>query len=103
MYSNFEIGVHPCSFVVPSRISMKAKIIVRLKQTVHDPQGEAIFQAFQHMGYSKVNHVRQGKIFDIEVAGKKAADVRSLLEELARKVLANPIIEEYVIELGEES
>jgi phosphoribosylformylglycinamidine synthase subunit PurS len=82
---------------------MKAKIIVRLKQTVHDPQGEAIFQAFQHMGYSPVQGVRQGKIFDIEVTGKNPAETRGLLEELARKVLANPIIEEYVIELGEES
>ena len=82
---------------------MKAKIIVRLKQTVHDPQGEAIFQAFQHMGYSQVNAVRQGKVFDIELAGDQAAEVKSFLDELARKVLANPIIEEYVIELGEES
>ena len=81
---------------------MKAKIIVRLKQTVHDPQGEAIYQAFQHMGYSDVKHVRQGKVFDIEVEKQNHAEAKALLEELARKVLANPIIEEYVIELGEE-
>ena len=82
---------------------MKAKIIVRLKQTVHDPQGEAIYQAFQHMGYSKITAVRQGKVFDIELDTHSAAEVKPLLDELARKVLANPIIEEYVIELGEES
>jgi phosphoribosylformylglycinamidine synthase subunit PurS len=82
---------------------MKAKIIVRLKQTVHDPQGEAIWQTLQHMGYSKITGVRQGKVFDIELEHVNQSDRTKLLEEIARKVLANPIIEEYVIELGEES
>lgn len=80
---------------------MKARIIVRLKQIVHDPQGEAIWQTFQHMGYSNITSVRQGKIFDIELQNLDAAEARSLLEELGRRVLANPIIEEYVIDLGE--
>ncbi|MCI0416119.1 phosphoribosylformylglycinamidine synthase subunit PurS [bacterium] len=82
---------------------MKAKIIVRLKETVHDPQGEAIWQTFQHMGYSSITGVRQGKVFDIEIENANESDTSKLLEEIARKVLANPIIEEYVIELGEES
>lgn len=81
---------------------MKAKIIVRLKQTVHDPQGEAIWQTFQHMGYASITTVRQGKIFDVEIDTANESETKSLLDELARKVLANPIIEEYVIELGEE-
>jgi phosphoribosylformylglycinamidine synthase len=79
---------------------MKAKIIVRLKQTVHDPQGEAIYQAFQHMGYAQFLSVRQGKIFDIEIGSMPEAEARQLLEEIAHKVLANPIIEEYSVELG---
>ena len=82
---------------------MKARIIVRLKKTVHDPQGEAIWQTFQHMGYSQITAARQGKIFDIELENTSEADASRALEELARKVLANPIIEEYFIELGEES
>jgi phosphoribosylformylglycinamidine synthase PurS subunit len=82
---------------------MKAKIIVRLKQTVHDPQGEAIWQTLQHMGYSRIGSVRQGKVFDIEMENASASETNKLLEEIARRVLANPIIEEYVIELGEES
>ena len=81
---------------------MKAKIIVRLKKTVHDPQGEAIWQTFQHMGYSDVTGVRQGKVFDVDLPNGNKAEAEKLLEEIARKVLANPIIEEYVIELGEE-
>ena len=79
---------------------MKAKIIVRLKQTVHDPQGEAIWQSLQHMGYKNVIGVRQGKIFDIELGDVSKAQAMELLDEIARKILANPIIEEYAIELG---
>ena len=82
---------------------MKARIVVRLKKTVHDPQGEAIWQTFQHMGYSNISAVRQGKIFDVELDSSSEADARKMVDELARKVLANPIIEEYVIELGEQS
>ena len=82
---------------------MKAKIVVRLKAIVHDPQGEAIRETFQHMGYEKVTAVRQGKIFDIELQDLSEDEARALLEEVAHKVLANPIIEEYVVDLGEES
>ena len=82
---------------------MKARIIVRLKQTVHDPQGETIWQAFQHMGYATIESVRQGKIFDLELRDMNESDARPLLEEIAHKVLANPIIEEYVIEVGDKA
>jgi phosphoribosylformylglycinamidine synthase PurS subunit len=78
---------------------MKAKIVVRLKQTVHDPQGQAIHEAFQHMGYSQFNSVRQGKIFDLELGAMPEPEARRLLEEIGRKILANPIIEEYSIEM----
>jgi phosphoribosylformylglycinamidine synthase subunit PurS len=80
---------------------LKAKIIVRLKQTVHDPQGEAILQSLQHMGYSDVVSVRQGKEFDVELQRISGEEARRLLDEIARKVLANPIIEEYSIEITE--
>ena len=81
---------------------MKAKITVRLKQTVHDPQGEAILQSLHHMGFANINAVRQGKIFDVELKSLREKEAQALLKEIARRVLANPIIEEYSIELGEE-
>ena len=81
---------------------MKAKIIVRLKGTVHDPQGEAIWQSFQHLGYDQFSAVRQGKVFDLEFQDMDKKQATKLLEEIARKVLTNPIIEEYSIEMGEE-
>jgi phosphoribosylformylglycinamidine synthase subunit PurS len=82
---------------------LKAKIIVRLKQTVHDPQGEAIWQTLQHMGYVNVTAIRQGKVFDVELQHLTEKEATPLLDEIGRKVLANPIIEEYVIDLGESS
>jgi phosphoribosylformylglycinamidine synthase PurS subunit len=81
---------------------MKAKIIVRLKPTVHDPQGEAIWQSFQHLGYDHFSAVRQGKVFDLEFRDMNRKEATQMLEELARKVLTNPIIEEYSIEMGED-
>jgi len=81
---------------------MKAKIIVRLKSTVHDPQGEAIWQSFQHLGYGQFSGVRQGKVFDLEFQDMDRKEASRILEEIARKVLTNPIIEEYTIEMGEE-
>ena len=80
---------------------MKAKILVRLKSTVHDPQGEAILQSFHHMGYAQFTGVRQGKVFDLELQDLPHDKAWALLDEIARKVLANPVIEEYVIEMGE--
>ena len=79
---------------------MKAKIYVRLKQIVHDPQGEAIYQALGHMGYARIESVRQGKVFDVELGAMAEPEARQLLDEIGRKVLANPVIEEYSIELG---
>jgi phosphoribosylformylglycinamidine synthase len=78
---------------------MKARIIVRLKPTVHDPQGEAILQSLHHLNYSNVNSVRQGKEFDLELGNISKAEAEPLLDEIARKVLANPIIEQYAIEI----
>lgn len=80
---------------------MKARILVRLKQTVHDPQGEAIHQSFEHMGYSQFLQVRQGKVFDLELQDMPEGEASGLLNEIAHKVLANPVIEEYVIEWGD--
>ena len=78
---------------------MKARIIVRLKSTVHDPQGEAILQSLHHMSYSNIISVRQGKEFDLELGNISRAQAEPLLDEIARKVLANPIIEQYAIEV----
>jgi len=74
---------------------MRVRILVAFKDSVLDPQGQTVKNALHTMGYRAVRDVRQGKVFEIELekVGKKEAE--ALIAEIARKVLANPIIEKY--------
>jgi phosphoribosylformylglycinamidine synthase len=81
---------------------MKARVYVSPKPTVLDPQGQAIQRALNAHGHSVVAAVRQGKYFDITLtAGVSAEQVRQEIETIARDVLANPVIEDYRVEIGE--
>ncbi len=77
---------------------MKARVYVSLKPTVLDPQGQAIRAALNSHGHPVVSQVRQGKYFDLVL--EPGAD-QSEVETIARDVLANPVIEDYRIELSE--
>lgn len=79
---------------------MTARVYVSLKKTVLDPQGQTIRAALQGRGYAGIGDVRQGKVFEIEVSGDPA-QARQQLEEIARTILANPVIEEYRVEWPE--
>ena len=77
---------------------MKAKVIVRLKDGVLDPQGQTIQRSLKKMGH-EVSQLRQGKYFEIELDGMKdESAVRQLVETIAADVLCNPIIETFEIE-----
>ena len=76
---------------------MKALVQVTLKSDVLDPQGKAIRAACGQLGYGAIASVRQGKLFEIELSAKSEPEARRLLEELAGKLLANPVIEDYAI------
>ncbi|MBM3810543.1 MAG: phosphoribosylformylglycinamidine synthase subunit PurS [Acidimicrobiia bacterium] len=79
---------------------MKARVFVSLKKTVLDPQGQTIQSALAGRGYSSIAHVRQGKLFEIELSPETDRDsAHKDLEEIAREVLANPVIEEFRVEL----
>ncbi|MDA2933862.1 phosphoribosylformylglycinamidine synthase subunit PurS [Acidobacteria bacterium AH-259-D05] len=78
---------------------MKAKVIVRLKEGVLDPQGQTIQRSLNKMGHPEVTELRQGKYFEVEFDGLGDEDaVRQVVEEIARDVLCNPIIETFEIE-----
>jgi phosphoribosylformylglycinamidine synthase subunit PurS len=79
---------------------MKARVFVTLKPSVFDPQGQAIAEALHSMGYAGVQDVRQGKYFEIEVGAESADQARQLVGEVADKLLANPVIESYRIEVA---
>ncbi len=76
---------------------MKALVHVTLKADVLDPQGKAIQHACQSLGYDAIESVRQGKLFEVELDASSEDAARRLLEELADKLLANPVIEDYEI------
>jgi len=79
---------------------LKAVIHVAPKQTVLDPQGRAITRALQSHGHSGIVDVRQGKYFEVELRpGPGNEDVLRELEQIARDVLSNPVIEDYEVTL----
>jgi len=80
---------------------MRARVFVTLKPSVFDPQGKTIVDALHSLGYGAVADVRQGKYFELDLATNEAAQAKQLAAEVADKVLANPVIESYRIEVGD--
>ena len=79
---------------------MKAKVYVTLKPSVLDPQGKAIHHSVESLGFTGVGDIRQGKFFEISFDGAAdEADARAAVERIAKDVLANPVIEDYRIEV----
>jgi phosphoribosylformylglycinamidine synthase subunit PurS len=79
---------------------IKARVFVTLKPSVFDPQGRTIADALHSMGYAGVGDVRQGKYFELEVEAGSADQARTLVGEVADKLLANPVIESYRVEIA---
>ena len=79
---------------------MKARVFVTLKPSVFDPQGRTIVEALHSLGYGDVGDVRQGKYFELDVKAATADEARALVSDVAEKVLANPVIESYRIEIA---
>jgi phosphoribosylformylglycinamidine synthase len=78
---------------------MKARVTVTLKTGILDPQGKAIEGALRSLGVAGVSSVRQGKVFDIEIEGSDPAKAKALLKQVADKLLANTVIENYRVEV----
>ena len=78
---------------------MRARVFVTLKPSVFDPQGTTVTDALHTMGYQAVRDVRQGKYFELDVDAATADEARALASEVADKLLANPVIESYRIEV----
>lgn len=80
-------------------LPVKAVVTVTLKTGVLDPQGKAIQGALASLGFEGVESVRQGKIFEIETAETDPATAAATLTEMAEKLLANTVIENFRVEL----
>ena len=81
---------------------MKAKVYVTLKPSVLDPQGKAIHHSVELLGFEQIADVRQGKYFELALAADLTAqEAQAAAEKIARDVLANPVIEDYRVEIVE--
>ena len=79
---------------------MKAKVFVTLKPSVLDPQGKAIHHSVASLGFAGIDDIRQGKYFEIALdPAITEADAKSSIERIAKDVLANPVIEDYRVEI----
>ncbi len=78
---------------------MKARVHVTLKQGVLDPQGRAIHQALETLGFAGVEDVRQGKYIELDLAETDALKAEALVREMCATLLANPVIESYTVSL----
>jgi phosphoribosylformylglycinamidine synthase len=83
---------------------MKARVYVTLKPSVLDPQGKAIHHSVELMGFDKIADIRQGKYFEIALADDITEDqARASAERIAGDVLANPVIEDFRVEIDTRS
>ena len=79
---------------------IKARVTVTLKNGVLDPQGKAIEGALSTLGFGEVGHVRQGKVFDVELETADRARAEKDLKAMCEKLLANTVIEDYAVEIA---
>lgn len=78
---------------------MKARVTVTLKNGVLDPQGKAIQGGLSALGFAGVASVRQGKVFDVELAATDRVQAEAELKAMCEKLLANTVIEDYAVAL----
>jgi len=78
---------------------VKAIVTVMLKDGVLDPQGRAIGQALRTLGFAGVGEVRAGKVIELELAETDPARARAAAEDMARKLLANTVIESFSVDV----
>ena len=80
-------------------MAIRAHVTVTLKNGVLDPQGKAIEGALGTLGFDGVGHVRQGKVFDIELDGSDRSKAEADIKAMCEKLLANTVIEDYAVEI----
>jgi len=78
---------------------VKGKVFVKKKPGVLDPEGATIQKALLNLGYREVGSVRSGRVFEVELEAGNPKEAEEKLREMARKLLANPVIEEFRVEL----
>jgi phosphoribosylformylglycinamidine synthase len=79
--------------------AFRVKVEVKLKPVVLDPQGKTVLTALHNLGYNEVKETRIGKLVELIVKDESVEKVKERVEEMCKKLLANPVIEDFVIEI----
>lgn len=77
---------------------MRVRVLVRLKPSILDVQGASVMRALAGLGFHEVRGLRIGKVIDLEVEAPTEAQARARADEMCRKLLANPVLEDYTLE-----
>jgi phosphoribosylformylglycinamidine synthase len=75
------------------------KVEVKIKPVVLDPQGKIVLTALHNIGYNEIQQVRIGKLIELRLEGENVEKVREKVQEMCKKLLANPVIEDFVIKI----
>ena len=78
---------------------MRASVLIRPKEGILDPQGQAIEQSLRKLGFA-VEHARVGRVVDVDVEAASAEEARERVEEMCRQLLANPLIESFEVTIS---
>jgi phosphoribosylformylglycinamidine synthase PurS subunit len=78
---------------------MKARVFVSLRSGILDPQGQTVLHALDSLGFTEVKSVRVGKLIELELATTDRAKAEADLKAMSERLLANPVIEDYRVEL----
>ena len=97
--TSVRLALSPTSPLTLREIVMKAKIIITPKKAVVDPQGKAVQNALEQMGYNGISAVHVGKYLEIDLNASDTENARRQIDEACHKFLSNPVIEEYRLEL----
>ena len=77
---------------------MKVRVLIRLKPGILDVQGAAVKRALGGLGFTEVGDLRVGKMIEVDVDAPNPADARARVDQMCRRLLANPVLEDYTIE-----
>ncbi|GIW47044.1 MAG: phosphoribosylformylglycinamidine synthase subunit PurS [Deltaproteobacteria bacterium] len=80
---------------------LKAKVEIKLKPGVLDPQGKAILSALHNLGYGEIEEARVGKLIELKLKDTSKEEATKRIEDMCKKLLANPVIEDFIIRFEE--
>ena len=78
---------------------MRARVLIRLKQSILDAQGASVRRALEGLGFREVLDVRVGKVVDLDIDGDSREETRRRVEEMCARLLVNPVIEDFSVEV----